>query len=135
MNAKKLVLAWIAGSAVAIVLSGLFHRVVMGDFFSHHLMNNLGVGMPGPLFPILIYLPMALIMAYMYPKGYEGRAPAAEGFRFGALAGLLAIIPLNVFFVYLLDIPKVVAFVDVPWHAVEEGLVGLTIGLVYGRFK
>jgi len=37
----------------------------------------------------LAYLMVGIIMAYMYPKGYEGGSPVGEGLKFGAIIGLL----------------------------------------------
>ncbi|MFQ6607959.1 MAG: hypothetical protein ACE5EE_05405 [Fidelibacterota bacterium] len=37
--------------------------------------------------PLIAVLVMALIIAYIHPKGYEGESPLAEGLRVGILMG------------------------------------------------
>ena len=134
MSAKKYVLAVVSSFVTMMVLSGLFHRIIMGSFFDEHLAQA-SLGTPNPLMILSIYLPISFVMAYMYPKGYEGGSPAVEGFRFGALIGLVMIIPLGAFMGGLLGVSMIVGFVDIPWHVAEEGVAGAVIGLVYGRFK
>ena len=58
---------------VAFLLSGLWHVALMGEFYESvavgareaPLMWAVGLG----------YLIVGLIMAYMYPKGYQGGSP------------------------------------------------------------
>ena len=38
-------------------------------------------------------LVLAFLMAFIYPYGYQGGAPVKEGMRFGAIMGLLWILP------------------------------------------
>ena len=126
-----LIKAWLAGAATMMVLGGLFHLVIAGDYLASQLPES--AQMPGPGLVILFVLPVTLIMAYLYPKGYEGGGPAVEGFRFGALLGLVMVIPLNVLFVSMFGVGVGAAFVDVPWHVVEQGATGAAIALVYGK--
>ena len=72
-------------------------------------------------------------MAYMYPKGYEGGSPIAEGLKFGAVIGLLWWFSTNLVLYGALDGPFSMVLVDGAWHVVEEGLAGIALGLVYGR--
>ena len=127
----KLIKAWLAGAVTMMVLGSLFHAVLAGDY----LMSQMEVPtkMPEPWLILCFVLPVTLIMAYMYPKGYGGRDPALEGFRFGALVGIIMVLPLNMILIRAFDASIGVAIVDVPWHVVEEGLVGMVIALVYGR--
>ena len=126
-----LIKAWLAGAATMFVLGGLFHLVLAGDYFASQLPDS--AQMPGPGLVPLFVLPVTLIMAHLYPKGYEGGAPAREGFRFGALLGLVMVIPLNVFFVGVFGMSVGAAFVDIPWHVIEQGATGAAIALVYGK--
>ena len=123
--------AWLAGAATMMVLGGLFHLVLAGGYLASRLPE--AATMPSPGLVVLFVLPVTLIMAYMYPKGFEGGAPAIEGFRFGALLGIVMVLPLNVLFVGMFGVSVGAALVDVPWHVIEQGATGSVIGLVYGK--
>jgi hypothetical protein len=56
-----------------------------------------------------------------------------EGFRFGALIGILIALPLNVLFVGMFGVGMGAVYVDLPWHVIEQGVTGLVIGVVYGK--
>lgn len=98
-------------------------------------MEGVSVQMPGPGTVLIFILPISLIMAYMYPKGYEGGNPAVEGFRFGALIGLVMVLPLNILMGSMFGAKMGAALVDIPWHVIEEGMVGVAIAMVYGGAK
>jgi len=86
MNGRRFLIGALAAFAVAFLLSGLWHVVLMGDFYESATVS----GREAPLMwaIALAYLMVGAIMAYMYPKGYEGGSPAIEGFKFGAIIGL-----------------------------------------------
>ena len=134
MNSRKLVLGALAAFAVAFPLSGLWHVLLMNDFY-----NSAAAGtMRDPplfLFVALGYLVVGFIMAYMYPKGYEGGSPVREGLKFGALIGLLWWFPTQLVLYGALEGPFSIVFVDGAWHLVEEGLAGVALAMVYGRQK
>ena len=123
--------AWLAGAATMMVLGGVFHLVLAGDYLARQLPE--AAIMPSPGLVALFVVPVSLIMAYMYPKGYEGGGPAVEGFRFGAVLGIVMVLPLNVLFVGMFGVSVGAAFIDVPWHVIEQGVTGAVIGLVYGK--
>ena len=68
--------ACLAGAVTMMVLGGLFHLVLAGDFLSGQLPDS--ATMPGPGLVALFVLPVTLIMAYLYPKVYEGGIPAMD---------------------------------------------------------
>ena len=129
----KLLKAWLAGAATMAILGGLFHAVLAGNYLMSQLPS--GATMPTPPLPLLFILPVSLIMAYLYPKGYEGGTPATEGFRFGALIGIIMVLPLSVLFVGMFGVGVGAALIDVPWHLIEEGATGAVIALTYGNLK
>lgn len=125
--------ATFAGYVTMALLGWLFHQVLAADYLASQL--PAGAMMPtGPL-PVFFALPVSLIMAYLYPKGYDGGAPATEGFRFGALIGVIMALPLNVLFVGMFGVGMGALMVDLPWHLIEEGATGAAIGIAYGRLK
>ena len=132
MNGRKFVLGALAAFVVGFLLSGLWHVLLMADFYES---NAFGAMREPPLFWAigLGYLVVGLIMAYMYPKGYEGGSPIAERLKFGAVIGLLWWFPTNLVLYGALDGPLSIVLVDGAWHVVEEGLAGIALGLVYGR--
>ncbi len=50
-------------------------------------------------------LSMSVILAYLYPKGYEGGNPLSERLRSCVLLGFFAGIPFGIFFVLALSPP------------------------------
>ena len=133
MNGRKLIVGTIVAAAVAFLLSGLWHVALMSGFYDSSaaapmrdqpLMWSVALG----------YLVVGFIMAYMYPKGYEGGSPIAEGLKFGAIIGLLWWFPTQlVLYGAMSGASASVIFVDGGWHIIEEGIAGAALGLVYGR--
>ncbi len=130
MNGKKLILSCIAGFIVMFLLAGLWHMALMSDLYTtpssreEPLMGFIALGL----------FILALLMAYLYPKGYSGGSPVTEGLKFGILVGLMWVLPLGLILYavqegYTLNM----VIVDAIWHMVEEGVGGIVIGLVYGR--
>lgn len=132
MNATKLLLATVVGFVVIFVLSGLWHSLIMGDFYADQAAAvsrpemNMGMVIVGNVI-------LALLMSYMFPMGYKGGAAVGEGLRFGVLVGLLWTLPLELIFVGVWNVPLTLALVDSGWHVVEEGLAGIAIAMVYAR--
>jgi hypothetical protein len=128
MNTKKMVIALFASFIVMFLLAGLWHMVIMADLYSGP--NSLVE--PMLYFIALGYFVLALIMTYIYPKGYKGGKPVIEGLKFGILMGLLWILPLSLVLYGVMGGSGTVIIVDVIWHVVEQGIGGIVIGLVYG---
>ena len=131
MNTKMLY-AWLAGAAGMIILGGLWHTVIMGDFYSEQGAAAIRQE-PKMFFIILGILVMALLMAYMYPLGYKGGSPVTEGLKFGVLIGLLVFLTFNLIMHGAFNVTLAGALVDAGWHVVEEGVGGIIIALVYGE--
>ena len=85
------------------------------------------------LFTTLGLLTTSLLLALIYPRGYQGGFPLLEGFRFGALVGLLVSLP-HAFFVYArAEVPFSDLLIPVAWNTASWGLTGVAVALVYGR--
>jgi hypothetical protein len=85
------------------------------------------------LFTTLGLLTTALLLALIYPRGYQGGFPLLEGFGFGVLLGLLVALP-YAFFVYArAEVPFAELLIPVVWNTASWGLTGIAIALVYGR--
>ncbi len=131
MNVKKLALAALAGTVVILVLGGLWHQVVMGSFYVEQS-EAVARDEPKMLFIFLGGIVLGLLMAWIYPMGYKGGSPVKEGARFGAVIGLLWILPLLLVFHGVWNVPLTLVIVDTAWHVIEEGLAGIAIAFVYG---
>ena len=134
MNTKKLLLAWLATFVVTFVLAGLWHVVLLGDFYRT---NDVALARAeqNMLFVALGQLILAFLMAFAYPIGYKGGSPVKEGFRFGALIGIIWMLPWSVQMHGLWNYPLAGIIVDSPWHVIQEGIGGIVIGLIYGTGK
>jgi len=132
MNVKKFVLAWVAAVVVTFLLAGLWHLFLLADFYE---VQTQAVAREEPKMPFIIlgHLILGFLMALAYPIGYKGGAPVKEGFRFGALIGLIWILPWSLNIHGLWNLPLTVVIVDSAWRVVEEGIAGIVIALVYGR--
>lgn len=132
MNGRKFLLGALAAFVVAFLLSGLWHVLLMADFYET---NAAGAMREPPLFwsIALGYVVVGLIMSYMYPKGYEGGSPVGEGLKFGAVIGLLWWFATGLVLYGAQEGPFSIVLVDGAWHVIEEGLAGIAVALVYGR--
>ena len=101
-------------------LSGLWHGLAMRDFYATHsptlrevpLLRIIGLG----------YLFLGVLMAVIYPKGYEGGSPWLEGVRFGMFMGLLFTLPRGLVLYGSEGCHTgLVVVVDAAWHLVEQG--------------
>lgn len=131
MDVRKLLLAAFAGLALMMLLSGLWHGIVMRSFYETHL----PLMRDAPLLRIVAlgYFVLAALMAVVYPKGYEGGTPWVEGLRFGMYMGILFTLPraLVLYGVEGSQTGMSVA-VDAAWHMVEQGAGGVLIALIHG---
>lgn len=128
MDAKKFILATIAGGVVMWLLAGLWYWVIATKLYPPMAEH------PRMLFIILGYLVLAILMAYLYPIGYKGGSPLAEGVRFGIVMGLLWVLPLCLV-EHGATTPTLafrVIVIDAIWHCVEEGIGGIVMAYCYG---
>jgi len=132
MNVKKFVLAWMAAVVVNVSLAVLWHIFLFADFYQTQG-QALAREEPNLVFVFVAHLILGFLMAFVYPIGYKGGSPVKEGFRFGALIGLIWVLPLTVGHYGLYNLPLAYVIVDPAWHVVEEGIGGIAIALVYGR--
>ena len=133
MNRKKLIPALVVGFVVIFVLGFLWHSVIMTGFYEEHY-GDVARARADTKIPFIVlgYLVLALLMAYLYPIGYKGGSPAAEGMRFGILIGLLWVLPHGLISHATENITLTGIIVDAIWHVVEEGAGGIAVAMVYG---
>ena len=129
MNVKKLVLATLTGCASMWLLAGLWHEILMVQFYT----DKTSATHEGTGIILLAYLILALIMAYVYPLGYKGGQPAIEGLKFGVVIGLLWVFPHELAMAGAHGDSISYVLKNAAWHMVEQGFGGIIIGLLYGR--
>ncbi len=132
MNVKKFVLAWMAAFVVALLVGFGWHLFLLADFYQAQA-QALAREEPNFVFVFVGLLILYFLMALIYPIGYKGGSPLKEGFRFGALIGLIWVLPISVVDHGLHNLPLTLVIVDSAWHVVQEGIGGIVIALVYGR--
>ena len=108
MNVKKFVLAWVVAFVVTFLLAVLWHLFLLADFYE---VQSQALAREEPNMAVIIvgYLILGFLMALVYPIGYKGGSPVKEGFRFGALIGLIWILPWSVIIHGLWNYPLAVS--------------------------
>jgi hypothetical protein len=135
MNIKKLLLATFAGVVGNSVAYGIL-SVLLINYLETAILVPTGASTEGsPILSMVSTVTVALIMAYIYPKGYEGRSPVSEGLRFGILMGLFFGIPNAVNFSSMFPITFGAVLVLALFYALEITAGGLAIGLAYGKME
>lgn len=131
MDTKKFLLGSAGAFISVFLLGGLWHMLIMGDFYTTHT-TAIARAEPNMLFIVLGSLVLGILMSYTYPIGYKGGTAVKEGFRFGALIGLIWILPFSLIMHGVWNLPLVAVIVDAAWHVVEEGIVGIVVAMIYG---
>ncbi len=129
MNIQKFLLSAIGAGVVMSLLGGLWHMALMGDLYA----SDLNRAEPHMMLIIASYLILALLMAYIYPKGIEGTNKIANGIKFGVLVGLIWILPHSLILHATMEGGALkVLFIDAGWHMFEQACGGVVIALIYG---
>lgn len=136
MNFKKCTVAAIGSFVVMFVLSYVWHKLLMTNFYmAQSEAMEASCHRAEPLIPFIAlgYAVLACLMAYIYPKGVEGDNKLMNGLRFGAVMGLFWILPFQlVMHGVLTGFHLNVIVVDSVWHIVEQGIGGVVIAYIYG---
>jgi hypothetical protein len=128
---SSLIKAWLAGFVTVFVISFVWYTVLLAKQYEAWEAN---VARESELLWSIIagLAVITLLMAYMYPRGYEGGPPLMEGLRFGALIGLIvgAGTGLIVYGAWAVQAAGVIA--DAVLNLVAFALAGAAIGWAYG---
>ncbi len=136
MDIKKFLLPVLAGFVGFMVAGILLEELIFKSYLERAFYQPIGASLPAvSLVAFVAPLSIALIMAYLYPRGYEGGSHAVEGLRFGVLLGLFSGIPFVVFIDVMFSIGFGPALVQILLYTLEVAAAGLLIGLVYGRLQ
>lgn len=133
MDTKKFFLATLIGLVVMFLLGWLGHAVLMESMFESSPMESVERETPLIWGIAVAYLVLALIMAYMYPKGIEGESVFGNGLRFGVVIGLLTSVPVSIIIFSTIEGGSFTMIVaEGVWHMIEQGAGGVAIAYVYG---
>ena len=129
MTRKRFIPAFMLGGATMWGLAGLWHEVLMPRFYA----AATGATHEGAAIILAAYMALGALMAYLYPIGYQGGRPVAEGLRFGLLIGVLWVFPHGLAMAGAHGTSIAYVFKNTGWHLIEQGVGGLVIGWIYGR--
>lgn len=135
MDIKKFLFASLAAIIGSGIAFGILELFLFKDYLSANVYEASGASVAGDgAYPYWVAsLAMAFVMAYIYPKGYEGGAPSAEGLKFGVLMGLFSGIPFGVYFDQAFPIGAVPALVLMLVYAAEVAAGGWAVGMYYAK--
>lgn len=132
MSAKKF---WISGLVVTVVyfLAGwLFYGLLLSSMF----MQQGTPGMrPEPSIPLIFLscLAYGVLMAFMYPHGYQGGDTTKEGMRFGILFALIVNLPAGIGMLAFTEYYTLKEFViGTIWEMIIGAVLGIITAKVYG---
>ena len=133
MNLQKFVLAFIAYVLVTFAVAASWHL-----FFFKELYDQLAIfTRQEPLIPLGIasIVMQGLVLSYLYPSFYRGGSPSLQGLKFGLLIGVL-MASIAVFAEAgkqnVSSLSTWLAF-ESGYYLLQFGVVGLVIGMIYGR--
>jgi hypothetical protein len=88
---------------------------------------------PLALYHVLAMFVVSLLLAYVFPLGYRGKTPWAEGLRFGMLMGVLISLPASLNIYAMTNIKFAGLLTVVLWSVITHGVAGTLIGVSYGK--
>ena len=135
MNFKGLVLAALVAFIVIFAGGFVIHHMLLKDLYMQTAAVWRSPDDMGRRFWIIVVqnVLIAVLLAYTYSKGFEpGKGKAGQGFRFGAVMGLLLAGSMSLGSYFSLPIPKTLALGWLACGFVQYVLAGVAISLVYG---
>ena len=131
MKIARFALAALAAMAFLLVVNVLLYPVVFPG--GPPQLYQYERAEPLALYHLLAMLVTSLILAYVFPLGYRGKTPWAEGLRFGMLMGVLVSLPAALNIYAMTDIEFAGLLTVVLWSVITLGVAGLLVGASYGK--
>ena len=134
MRLRQYLLAWISSFAVLVVGDTLIHRIWLGPFYqATAAWWRPAAQMQSFMhFMLLSQLTLAVLLTFIYTKGYEPRnGTLGQGFRFGVLMGLLLAVPQNLMNMFVYPYPPTLIINWIFGTLLEVTAAGMVIGLLY----
>ena len=131
----RLFLSGLASFVTMFVAGGIWNGVAMKGFYASHAPAISRPPEEQSLAWLLVaYALLATLMTFLFSQSFRSRATLVEGFQFGALFGVIAVLPLYLILFAVWDFPLQLVFVDSGWHLFEQGLGGIVLALtMFGR--
>jgi hypothetical protein len=133
MNYPRLAMAAVGATIIYFVFGFLSEGLLIRKSFTPYTAVYRSADTVVGYFPLGIAgtLIATFVMAVVYAKGYEGRAGAAEGFRFGVLIGVFVVCAFVTANFVTLNIGRKLAIELAISAFVQWAILGIVIGLVY----
>ncbi|MDH5638193.1 MAG: hypothetical protein OEZ04_06845 [Nitrospinota bacterium] len=128
VNIKKLALSTVVGGLGMWIVAGVWHNLIMASLYEQVHAKHEGLGVL-----LLAYFVLALIMAYIYQRGFIGKSPVKDGLIFGAIIGLLWVFPHGLAMAGAHGESIAYVIKNSLWHMVEQGIGGIIIAMVYAK--
>ena len=131
----KTVAAAMACAVVMFSLAGLYTGVLAREFIATHVDQSLLRTPPNLVLVFFGYLGLALLMSMLYRRLVRvTRSPAWSGLRFGMVAAVCWLMPYSLVLFGVYRFPYIALPLDFAWAIAEQGIGGVVIGLVHGKF-
>jgi hypothetical protein len=131
VNWNKFALASVVGAVLFVVIGFVWNVSLFGPYLAE---LSAGVARPEPMVSVAILgeVLRAVLLAYIFPFGYQGGAPWKEGLRFGVLMGLFSAM-LSLIYVGVLNFSSFAIFwMDLAFFVIQGAIGGIGIALAYG---
>lgn len=137
MNSKLNVRQWIIAAIAVFVFSSIWNalvaRLIMAPSYpSLYPVNPTSEDLM--MQRVLIYLGRALaalIFAFVFTRGYEGKPGIGEGLRYGLLIGLLMQLPAILFNLGLSGLPSSYLLLRAVFGLVDAIVAGIIVAMIY----
>lgn len=133
MTTGRFILAAIAYVVVTFAMAASWHLVFFKDLYDQLAIFT----RKDPLIPlgVVSILTQALVLAYLYPALYKGGSPAKEGLKFGLLIGVLMASVAVFAEAGKQNVSSLTTWLvfETAYYLLQFGLLGVIIGLIYGR--
>ncbi len=135
MTSQKFAMATVAGGLTLFVLGGIFYGVLLMDFFMANAGTAQGAMKETPEWLHLVLGELAFAALLTTVVGtWAGVSSAGEGFKVGAIFGLMLGIAFSLTFLATMNIiTPLGAAVDTIVGTIRAGAAGAVIGIVLGR--
>ena len=129
MRKKLFTIAAISSSITMWILAGLWHEVIMSQFYSEEAhATHEGTGII-----FIAYLVLGIIMTYFYSPNRTEKRSYITGLKFGAIMGILWIFPHELAMAGAHGTSILYVFKNALWHIVEQGAGGIVIAVILKR--
>lgn len=128
MNWTRYILAAVGGYIVLEVVAVLWHGVIFTATYAD--LTKTTQAALGSIF-VLDAL-RALVLACVYPIGYQGGTPWVEGLKFGVLMGLLTGFTAGVY-LSIVGQPVSMVWIELVYLVIQGALNGIAVAWIYGE--